>query len=786
MDWVSLKKAAARSLEPSATNIGGILVLGAVCFVSAPIVGLLDTSLLRASLFPDAGRLVLVDAVDRQTGAKVPFSPDELERLQALEEVFSAVIPFAPAGTGQPDDRLSSGPVVWCFVGEGAFQAFGVGPLLGRTPGRGEGRDEDPTAVISYEFWSRHYDRDADVVGRYVAKGWTRYRIVGVMPRDFRFPADGADIWIPLAPATARASSASYLHVVSRVRPGLSTQEARSAVSATMSVGADGRKREFVIVRLDDAIRAPAWRALPILATATIALLMLASMVLTHFMIAEALDRHKEAAIRLSLGASRWAATSSFMVRSVILSTIGGATGIALAAGVMHPSARMALAGRFGAGASIDGRTVGILGLACAGVAAISALATLPLTRGSLIEPAGGSPGATPVGLARKARRLLLATTACCATFFLISAALSLESMLRLRRVAVGITGQQTLTVTVVAPLRLLNLGRNERYRLNEFFERLLDSVHRVPGVVAASAASGPPVESPRMSVAFRAQGGAGRCESVQLRIIAPDYLSILGIRIERGRAFARTESEPVALVNHTLEQQCWPGSSAEGQVGVLAGSRFRIVGVVADVRTLGRRVPVEPEVYLRMADAPFPTMCFVMRVAGGDPYKPAEAFRRIVRLQDAEAKVVTTASLEDLLSAREAPLRRSAILLSAVAAATLLVAVLGVYATCAADMRQKRRDLAIRLALGTEPVRLLLGQVTKSVTQVLLGGAVGCLFAYWSAVSLAPSLFEVGRVEPVAYAGCVTFLSLLSAVSAYSSASRVIRFDVWSTLRTG
>ena len=223
MDWVSLKKAAARSLEPSATNIGGILVLGAVCFVSAPIVGLLDTSLLRASLFPDAGRLVLVDAVDRQTGAKVPFSPDELERLQALEEVFSAVIPFAPAGTGQPDDRLSSGPVVWCFVGEGAFQAFGVGPLLGRTPGRGEGRDEDPTAVISYEFWSRHYDRDADVVGRYVAKGWTRYRIVGVMPRDFRFPADGADIWIPLAPATARASSASYLHVVSRVRPGLST-----------------------------------------------------------------------------------------------------------------------------------------------------------------------------------------------------------------------------------------------------------------------------------------------------------------------------------------------------------------------------------------------------------------------------------------------------------------------------------------------------------------------------------------------------------------------------------
>jgi putative ABC transport system permease protein len=784
MDWFTLRKAARGSFRLSATNVGGVVVLAAGCFVSAPIVAYIDTSILRASLFRDASRLVLVESADRQTGARVPLSLDQVERLRSLQSVFDAVIAFAPAGTAPPDDRPPSRPVVWCFLGEDAFRTFGVNPVLGSTFGGGERWHGETTAVISYEFWSRHFGRDVAVLGRYVARGWTQYRVVGVMPKNFRFPAGGADIWIPLASADSHASSIGYLDVISRMKAGVSIRQVQAAVSATLAVGDDGSKRESFVVGLEDAIRAPAFRALPMLAITAFSVLLLAAVVLAHLLLAEAVDRRSEVGIRMSLGASRFAANSVFTVRSLILSAVGGAIGLGLSAAVMGIATRIAPAGPLRASGPVDVRIAGIMALVCASIGMVAGAAPLLVTWRRPVRPIVGFRNDGQAGMARQLGPLLVAGVACCATFFLINSALSLESMRRLRLVAPGIAGDQILTATVVAPLHLLNLGRDERFRLTEFFGHLLDGVRRLPGVRAASAASGPPVRAPQVSLAFRGEGARTTCDRVQLRTIAPDYLGVLGIRLERGRALRATEPEPAALVNRTLEQQCWPGSSAEGRVGELAGSRVRIVGVVSDVRTRGRRVPVDPELYLPMSVAPLPSMCFVLRVAGHDPYAPAEGFRRLVRRQDPEAKLVTVASVEDLLSAPEAPLTTTAILLSAAAAATLLVAVLGVYATCAADMRLRRKEIAVRLALGADPQALVVRQATTAVVRALPGIGLGCLFAALGAGSLAPLLFEVGRVETSVYVGCVLSLSVSTAVSAWSAARNVIVAGIWRVLQ--
>lgn len=783
VDCLSLRKAALGSFRLSASNVGGVLVLAAGCFVSAPVIAFLDTSLLRTSLYRDVGRLVLVEAVDRQTGARVPLTLDQVERLRSLESVLDSVIAFAPAGTAPPDDRPRSRPVAWCLLGEEGFRTFGVNPVLGSTFGGDERRGGDTTAVISYEFWSRHFKRDVAVLGRYVARGWTQYRVVGVMPRGFRFPADGADIWIPLASAASHASPVGYLDAIARMKAGVSVRQVQAAVSATLAMGDDASNLAWRIAGLEDAIRAPALRALPMLAITAFSVLLLAAVVLAHLLLAEAVDRRNEVGIRMALGASWFAANSVFMVRSLILSVMGGAIGIGLSAGVMDVATRLAPAGPLRASGPVDVQTVGMMVLVCTSIGLIAGLAPLAVTWRRPVRPSAGFLKATRAGMARKPGPLLVASVGCCATFFLISSALSVESMRRLRLVAPGISGDQVLTATVIAPLRLLKLGRDERFRLTEFFERLLRGVRQLPGVLAASAASGPPVRAPQVSLAFRAEGARTTCDRVQLRIIAPDYLEVLGIRVERGRAFQATEPEPVALVNRTLERQCWPGSSAAGRVGELVGSRVRIVGVVSDVRTRGRRVPIDPELYLPMSMAPFASMCFVLKVAGHDPYAPAEGFRRLLRREDPEALLVTTASVEDLLSAPEAPLTTTATLLSAAAAATLLVAVLGVYATCAADMRLRRKEIAVRFAVGADPLALVVRQVTTSVVHALPGIGLGCMLAAWGAGSLAPLLFEVGRIEPSVYVACVLSLSLLIAAFAWSAARKVIAAGIWRVL---
>jgi putative ABC transport system permease protein len=757
-----------------------------------------ESFLLRPLPLKEPDRLVFVRQTSK-AGDPTPAShPDYLDwkqNVQAFERMGALHIDvFNLTGLGEP--RRVRGSRFDADV----FPVLAVPPLLGRTFSPGDDRPgAAPVIVLSHSFWQAEFGASRNVLGKTVVLDGRPREVIGVMPPELRFPGGFCDVWIPLAADAGDASRGSrYLAVIGRLAPGASLADARSqtgAVSKRLEAAYPETNRELsvVITPLHELLNRGPKRALLILFVAVTLVLLICCANLANMMLARAMHRHREIAIRMAVGAGRWQLLRQLLAESVVLSAMGGLLGLLLASwGVellrtMLPPYLQPMGGlslnthvlEFCAALSV---LTGILfGLAPA------ARLLRPQTVDALRD--GGRFGSGPTRRSLTSGILVVAEIAL-ASLLLVGAGLLLGWMRRMHDSDLGYDPRPVLTAEVVT--------KSEKYRDPASRWMAIDGVLRrlnaAPGVVAASAVNWPPMTNETTkpyAIEGQKQDGGSRPASAGYRVATAKYAEVMSIPVIAGRFVSdddRANTEPVVVVNDLFARRAWPGQNPIGKrlalyedSGKLAAWRT-VVGVVGNLRHAGPAAAPKPELYLPFAQQGENTLYLALRT-NGDPATLSRMLESVVKQVDPELPLALVRPMERVIADGLAPAKFTTNLLSAFSVCALLLASLGLYGVMSYLVARRVHEFGIRMALGATHSDLLRLVLRRSLLLTGIGTALG-LVAGAAVSRVLGTIFDGMIADPAVFAAVALLLTATAALSAWMPLRRAILLGPLNTLR--
>jgi len=765
------------------------------------------TALLRPLPYPGADRLV--DAAETQQGQPSTVSPpdfDDWRRQSRTLDLAAWIDPTGALAGDGPAEQIPIGMVTGTL-----FRVLGVAPSLGRAFNAAEAADGGPKAVVlSHRLWTRRYAADPRVVGRTIRLDGETREVVGVMPAGFDFPSH-AELWVPLtfsADELATQRGAHYLRVLGRLR-GQSTVAGANAELAGMAARMatmypkSNTGAGAVVRSLRESTVGDARGALLVLLGAVGLLLLLACANVANLLLVRAARHERDRVVRAALGASRGQLARAVLSEALILATLGGLGGVAMAWwGTRALDATLRVARPRLAESHVDGPVLAFA--LVVSLATALAFGLLPaISAGRLREIAsvlrGAAAGASGKGrLASgwrwgwRLRGSLVVAQVAITTLLLTGAALLGESFLRLRRVDLGFVPSGVWTFSVSLP--------DVRYppaRAAQFYASLIERVRATPGVRAVGATMGLPLSGVSYGITVRDLDGVllddATAPSTQVRVVTDDYFRAVGMRIVRGRGILptdRRDAPPVVVVNETMARKMWPGQDPIGRrftLGTrlgLGGDRVTgtVVGVSADVH--GDAVQRDPrrEVYFAHAQYPIGAMSFAVR--GDLTPGLARTLAAHVAALDPEVPVYESRALDVLVADAVAEPRLYSLLLAAFAGTALVLAAVGVYGVVALAVGQRTRELGVRTALGARTADIVRLVVRQSTTPVAVGLVVGLAAALVSGRALAGLLFGVSATDPTTLVGVAAALAVVAALAVFVPTRRATRIAPTEALR--
>ncbi len=536
-------------------------------------------------------------------------------------------------------------------------------------------------------------------------------------------------------------------------------------------------------------------RMLFVLLAAVALVLLVACANVALLSLARGLERAHEASIRLALGATRRRLLRQFLMESFLVSAAGGVLGAVLAvAGITLLRGTSAGLPRLHE-VALDPRA---LLFACAATAAAALVSGLPSAwRRARAQPAPDLAG-TPARVAGASRRhslrdgLVIAEVAM-AVVLLVGASLLVRSYQRLRAVDPGFDPRGVL----VAPIFLDMEGYGSAGRSRTYYATLLERLEALPGVVSAGGATalpasplGPDFERPVWPEEIPNDPGARR--PAWVRMVTPHYFRTLGMKIVEGRAFDERDAPSASrgvILSQSLARRLWPDGAPVGRRLVLDYSTsgthaYDVVGVVNDVRFGGPRTEPRQEIYLPHAQRPYLVMNVAVR-SSGDPRYLGPAVRGVLRDLDPKKPAHGMHTLEDLLGATYSRDRHAMLVLSAFAAVALLLSLLGIHGILSHRVRERTREIGIRMAVGADRAHVLRWIAGHGLKLTLAGVVLGSALAALSARAVTRLLFGVSLTDPAA-ALAVTALPLTALLVSLQPAWRATRIDAAEVLRSG
>ncbi|MET0556544.1 MAG: ABC transporter permease [Vicinamibacteria bacterium] len=654
----------------------------------------------------------------------------------------------------------------------------------------------DPVAILAHGLFMRRFGGDPQVIGRIVTLEKRPFRVVGVMPPGFAVPEPGVQVFVPWGLDGREPRDQHYLHGLARLAPGVTVEEAEADLRrvALGLAAAHPRTNEGWSVRvvpLSDDLVGASGRPLLLMLGAVFLVLVAACANVSLMTLARGLEDGRDGAIRRALGATRARLVRQFLTESVVCCAAGGLLGALGAAGAVRILAGIDAGIPRLSEATVDAR---VLAFALAASAFAALVSGLPAAwRRASAEPARGLVSGARVspGARSRLRDGLVVAEVALAVLLLASASLLVRSYERLRGVDPGFEPRGVL----VAPI-FLDMGTyGEQGRSRTYYQHLVARLEELPGVVSAGGSTalpgsplGPNFERP-VWPAERPDDERVR-RMAWVRMVTPRYFETLRMPVVEGRAFDAGDHQDAprrVVLSRGLARALWPSGSAVGkQLSVdysTAGTYpTEVIGVVDDVRFGGPREEPRFEMYLAHAQRPYLVMNVAVRTTG-DPRALAPAVREVLRGLDPAKPAHGLHPLDDLMAATYVRDRQATLVLGSFAAVAVLLSLVGIHGLLLCRVRERTREIGIRMALGARRGRVLgliaLHGVRLVGTGVVIGGALALATArLWTGL-----LFAAGPADPtpVLAAGA---LALVGLAVALHPAWRATRVDAAEVLR--
>jgi putative ABC transport system permease protein len=699
---------------------------------------------------------------------------------------------YSLTGAGEPE-RLSG-----LATSANLISLLGIQPALGRGfIAEEEQTGKDQVAVISYGFWQRRFGSSADAIGQQIILNSKPYEIVGVLPQGFQLPTGQPDILVPL-PFTARDAEnrgGHMLRVIGRIKPDVSMDQAQIEINELMNQLGEQYPKSNAgwtapIVPLREEGVTDAKPALFVLLGAVGFLLLIACANVANLLLARSTARSREFAVRAALGAGRWRLARQLFTESLMLTVCGGALGLIAAIWCIdfftqlgpHDIPRLEQA-------SLDWRVILFTMTMTLATAILSSLA--PVIRSlsaNLNESLKEGSRGTSKGL--RGLRTIMVLQIGLALVLLVGAGLLIRSYSRLTSVNPGVRTENVLTLSISPPVSKYGDDR----RRSEFFQNIVARVSSLPGIESAAITQNLPLTRSRLFFVLSVEGvpapppGEPQLEA-EFHPVSPDYFSVLGIPLLKGRAFDERDSAgavPVIIISESMVRRYFPDRDPIGRkIHILANDQppREIIGVAGETRHFGLDKETAEEMYVPYQQfAPF-TGVLVARTTAS-PLHMVGLIKEQVWAIDNDQPVFRISTMEQILSESVAGQRFNTLLIAVFAGIALLLAGVGIYGVMSYSVSQSTQELGIRLALGAQRGDIIRLVVGKGLVLTLAGIGLGVAGAFALTRLLSSLLFEVSTTDPATFVVVSLLLTGIALLACYLPARRAMKVDPIVALR--
>jgi len=719
-----------------------------------------------------------------------PEVRDLRSRVPSLASVssYATIDANVQLGPDQPIERI-----VTAVTDPNTFDTLGVEPILGRAFRPDEGRPgSEYVVVLGYDLWQSRFGGDDGALGQSVVIDTEPHTIVGVAPREFRFPLEPeAEMFAPLAmyPDLANPRQNRYLRVIARRSPGASLDDLRAdlaALTAAVTAEYPDNYREhsgfsFTADPLEDEMLGQVRPALILLLGAVAFVLLIACANVASLLLARGMSRERELALRRALGAGRRRLLRQLLTESLVLALCGAVGGLLVAlwgVDLLVAIAPDTLPKHLDVG--LDGTVLSFtLGLALFTGLLFGLLPAVHASRGELFTALKeGSGLTTTASSGMRTRSALVAVEIALALVLLIGAGLMTRSLGEMRSADLGFRTSNLLTAKLKLPFPKYR-GAAERLA---FYQRLFADLHDVGAI------SHIPLGGERASNTCELEGKhLASPPEADIRVVNGAYFGVMGIPILAGRSFGAAEDAGdtrTVIVDETLQRTYWPDGAIGKRIRLLYEDDWHtIVGVVGYVRHEGISSRARAQIYLPYQSKPQLRMTLAVRTS--DPDRIAGALATRVAQLDPDAPLYDIKTMDERVSEALAIQRFATLLLGIFAGIALLLAVVGVYAVQSFNVAQRTREIGIRIALGARPGQVVAMIVKQGLRITAAGVAIGILASLALNHALSNLLYGVSPADPIVYLTEAAAVTAAAIVASFLAARRATRIDPMTALRT-
>ena len=761
---------------------------------------IVDHVLIRPLAYPAQDCLVKLRETDLRTnGGWNETSPANYRDWKAMSHSFASMGAFRmtsvnlSGGSGEPQriDAFAMTPEV--------MPTLGVPPALGRVFAAEDDRQGAPGAVIlSYGLWQEQFGGDPGVLGRKVLLDDEAFTVIGVMPRSFYFPNRQARLWLPMRWDASMYEDRrnTYIFGVARLKPGVSVERAQAEMRTIGAQLARAYPKELAnvgvsAVPIRDEVSDRTRVALKTLLAAALCVLLIACTNLANLLLARALVRRRELAVRTALGAGRERLVRQMLTESLLIALAGGILGVVIARAALPAFVQLVpVSLPMPEAPTLDGRflffaAVVTLGTAI-GFGVAPGLRASSDTAGGLREGSRGGIG----GRRERLRSALVIAQVACSVVLLVGFGLLIRALWRVEAVDTGFQADHAITLRTQLPM-----PRYDQPEVREpFYRHVLGEASRLPGVTAAAYTSFLPLVMGGGIWPVEVEGhpqDIARRRTVSIRFVTPGYFAAMGIPLLGGRDIRMQDTRHaplVAVVSRSFVERYWPTVNPIGRRFNVGNNDRTVVGVAGEVRVRGLERTSEPQVYLSWQQTDnvsswYAPKDLVVRTTG-DPAALVAPLRRIIHQADPGQPIADVRLLSDIVEEETAPRRAQLAVLGAFGLVALLLAGVGIHGLLAFAVSSRTQEIGVRMALGAQRRDILWMTVGGGLRLAAIGIGVGTLATLATGRALESLLAGVPPRDPATAIAAAALALAMALAGALIPAIRAIRIDPASAMR--